>query len=234
MAAENIDAKWPRHDLAQAFLSFNLLPSLTLHPSRVDPQMTAQWLPLLLGVGDALGLVAPSVLHRHWSRALISQFGLEPALGLEDPALPLAMAPASLFQRVSFLCGVALLAPMIRRSIDGQRVRELSLSLGDSALEFARHRCSFITQALVSGTDEPPLDRMVLCCTDWGNALLATVFSATKTKAVGQRGTLRLPNSTNTASLPCTDAHGFDTLMLARASLQFCDPVWLSSFPAAQ
>ncbi|MGE0329470.1 MAG: SctK family type III secretion system sorting platform protein [Ramlibacter sp.] len=212
---------WLRHPLAEALLRFNLLPSLLLHAGRGDAQSQA-------------GLKALPALHRHQSAALLKQHGLEPVLGLDDPALPLAMLPGPHFDKLLLLLGAALNAPHIRRTIARDEVSLLRNVLGPQTMAMARSSAAAALAGLPVAPDWTAANAADLC-TAWGAAVLAQAFDAAA-PAVGRRARLRLDPEADALRAPLSAA-GLQperALGIARDVLQTLEPAWLSSFPASR
>lgn len=211
---------WLRHPLALALLQFNLLPSLLLHPRRGPAQAHAE-------------LKALPALHRHRSAALLRQHGLDPVLGLDDPALPLAMLPDAHFNRLLLLLGAALNAPHIRRTIARDEVSLLRDVLGAQAMAMARAPAATALAGLPVAPDWDAANAADLCIA-WGSAVLCQAFDAAA-PAVGRRARLRLAPEADALRAPLAAA-GLQperALCIARDVLQTLEPAWLSSFPAS-
>lgn len=212
---------WLRHPLAQALMRFNFMPALLLHPRRVDGA-TPQALKSL------------PTLQRHQSNALLRQHGLDPVLGLDDPALPLAMLPDVHFDRMLLLLGAALNAPHIRRTIVRDDLAVLRERLGSEAVAVARTP----TAAALAGLPVAPdwsADSAKALCMAWGAAVLAQAFDAA-TPAVGNRARLRLAPEADAQRAPLAAA-GLQperALRIARDLLHTLEPQWISSFPATR
>lgn len=234
MVAASTAPHWLRHQQAQALLSFNLLPSLTLHPSHTSNWVPRELLERLQPSSGEQPLVAPATLHRHWSSAMLDKLQLPLADRLDEPALPLAMASPPLFEQTVFFCGLALASPHIRTTIEREQVLRLGKEIGAEGLAFARQQAR---QMVPSGAPLERFDvgRAASCCRQWGSGLLARVFGHC-TPAVGRRGLLRLPEVVEAweATLPAHAPKGAAALDLAREVLTFTDSVWLSSFPATR
>lgn len=213
---------WLRHPLAEALLRFNLMPALLLHPSRAKTQdkQTPQALKSL------------PALQRSRSAALLKQHGLDPVLGLDDPALPLAMLPEGHFDRMLLLLGAALNAPHIRRTIARDDLALLREQLGSEGVAMARTP----TAAALAGLPVAPdwdAARAPELCRAWGAAVLAQAFDAA-IPAVGRRARLRLAPEADALRAPLSAA-GLQperALRIARELLQTLEPAWISSFPA--
>lgn len=212
-------SSWLRHPLTESLLRFNLLPSLWLHPRRASTAQQA-------------ALKSLPAFHRHQSAALLKQQGLDPVLGLDDPALPLAMLPGEHFDRLVLLLGAALNAPHIRRTIARDDLTVLREQLGSEALAVTRTGTATALAGLPVAPDWTPGNAAGLC-TAWGAAVLGQAFDAA-TPGVGQRARLRLVPEADALRAPLAAA-GLQperALHIARGLLQTLEPTWLSSFPA--
>jgi type III secretion protein K len=219
------------HALGEAWLRFNLLPSMTLHPSRC-----AEWA-FATSMGENL-----QALHRHWSAALARSLALDPVLDLSDPALPLAMLPEPAFHKVQLWCGIAQMAPAIRRVVAREQLAVLTQQLGSDGVAFAQHHTPAIGVRKDAGMGAgmpatPPLQPVEAAanCARWGAGLLSLAFSAAA-QPVASRAQLRLPADV-AQSAALVNAAGFDAataLSLALVIVELTDPAWLSSFPAAR
>jgi type III secretion protein K len=212
---------WIRHPLAEALLRFNLLPSLLLHPRRDAAGAGAQ-------------LKALPALHRHRSAALLKEHGLDPVLGLDDPALPLAMLPQAHFQRLLLLLGAALNGPHIRRTIAREELSLLKQQLGSEGLAAARAPAAVALAGLPVAPDWHPAQAEAVCMA-WGAAVLAQAFDAAAPQ-VARRARLRLAPEADALRAPLSAA-GLQperALSIARELLQSLEPAWLSSFPTTR
>lgn len=213
------------HSLAGTLLRFNLLPTRLYPASRRH-----EWLPREFDALAARGYdLAP--WHRHASAALLRRGDLGLVRTVDDPALPLCLCEPQLFDRLLLACGLAILAPQIRRVIARAEVACLLEQLGEAGLEFARHHAPVVGDGLEPGpTLEPAFAgaqaRRV------GGALLSEVFGKAD-PAVGQRGLMRLPPAADFMGvlLPPAVFRNGAALSLARTVLKELDPEWLSSFP---
>lgn len=211
-------ASWLGHPLADSLLRFELLPSLALHPAQA-----ARLLPAPLQQLLEAGQLALPALHRHWSALLRRELQLAPLADLQDPALPLALAPPPLFERLLQHAGLALLGPRVRRAITRAEVAAWRDKLGEEGLRYARHAPP-LTEAAADGAPD-----------QLGAALLHTVFEAA-TPPVAARALLRLPPEAGAARtlLPAACAAPAAALALAQSVLASLEPAWLSSFPATR
>lgn len=218
---------WFEHPQSQALLRFNLNPSRLVHRSRTDtllpPGVLACWADPDQALDDAR-------LHRHWSGALLADYGLLPPGAIGEPGLVLGAAPGPLFDRLALYCGLALLAPEIRRVITRIDVAALEAQLGVQGLAFARHdsrQCWGATQApmpLAAGSAAEQASHL-------GAAVLDLALEAASAP-VAARARLRLPADAmqvrdEVAAAVVDDARA---QALALAVLQELDPTWLSSF----
>jgi hypothetical protein len=215
--AASLLSGWMSHPLAESLMRFNLLPSLLLHPRRDKS-----------GQGELKALAA---VQRHRSAALLKEHGLDPVMGLDDPALPLAMLPQQHFDRVLLLLGAALNAPHIRRTIRREEVSLLTSCLGPEAIAIARTP----TAAALAGLPVAPDWDVAMAhdqCMAWGAAVLAQAFDAAAPQ-VGRRARLRLAPEADSLRAPLSAA-GLGperALAIARDLLHTLEPAWLSSFP---
>ena len=212
-----------QHPLAGPFLAFDQLPSRLLHRSQRAALLSSQadW---------QLGETLPH-LHRHWSAELKESASLASVTELDDPALPLAMAPQSAFDRLLMMLGAVLAGQRLRRVIQRDEVSVLRAQIGDEALDLARRQAPSFHAGLDEGLDWPLADAAEQVRA-LGAAALAKVFAAAAA-SVGRRGALRLPVDSQELSrrLPL-DADA--ALRLSRSLLQRVDPQWLSLFPATR
>ena len=210
-----------QHPLAKAFIAFEMLPSLNLHPSQA-----ARLLPSERARSQGASL---KHWHRHWSAALRKTGGLDPVTALDDPALPLAMLPAEGFHRLRVALGVVLEGTRLRHCIAREALAEVQAQLGKEALDFARHQAlAFEVAPMVDATaPRQALGDSVLAL---GAGVLVRVF-AEATPPVGLRGRLRLPTDAEDASQALLLDPG-GARQLSRSLLSILDPQWLSWFPA--
>lgn len=211
---------WLAHPLAEAILRFQLLPSMLLHPAR---EQQGAW-------PDAQSL---PLRHKHESAAMFEQLGIDPTLGLADPALPIAILPSPKFETFQLLLGAAANARHIRGVISREEVALLRTQLSTEALALVRTPLGRKIEALASASNWETTRAAELCAA-CGGALLALAFDAA-TPAVRTRALLRLPPESE-ASRAGWLAHGAPekALLAARDLLQSVEPVWLSSFPLAR
>ena len=125
-------------------LAFNLLPSLTLHPSR-HAAFGAPSRPVPAACAAAW--------HRHWSSAILRRLDLHdrPVLDADRPELPLALLPPDRLARLARQVGAVRCAPRLRRVVVGDQVRELSTVLGADVLAFANSKVGGYLGASVEG-----------------------------------------------------------------------------------
>ena len=216
---------WANHPMAQNLIRFNALPSLNLHASRLAKLMP-------LGV---LSEISPALWNRHCSAILLQSLDSQPVLTLEDPALPLAMLPAPMFERLTLWSGVLLVAPWIQRTIARADVLELNSQLGAEAVNFALNTAP----GLLKLSSPPQADFLFAAdqsraqALQLGSALLSAAF-ATAPPGIAQRGLLRLPadvvdiRAKIATTVLKNDAQA---LLLARSMTHLLEPAWLSSFP---
>lgn len=215
--------------MAENLIRFNALPSLDLHASRL-----AELMPL--GMPSEIN---SSLWHRHCSAILLQSLDSQPVLALDDPALPLAMLPAPVFERLTLWSGVLLLAPWIQRTIARAHVLELNSQLGSQAVDFALNTAPGLLKP------SNPLQADFLFAVDqsrsqalqFGSALLSAAF-ATAPPGIAQRGLLRLPADVQdirakiaTTATTAALKNDAQALLLARSMTHLLEPAWLSSFP---
>lgn len=215
------------HPQSQALLRFNLNPSRLVHPSRAEsllPQgLLACWPALDLALDDAR-------LHRHWSGMMLADFGLVSSQALDEPCLAVGAAPTPLFDALALYCGLALLAPGIRRVITRSEVAALEAQLGSRGLAFARHdaqRCWGAMQSAVSLA----AGAVDLQARSLGAAVLDIALDDASAP-VAARARLRLPVDAmqGRADVAGAVVDASQAQALALAVLQELDPSWLSSF----
>jgi len=214
--------------MAQSLLLFNALPSRLLHASR---------LAVLMPIGKPAE-VSSHQWDRHCSALLLPDLDSKPVLSLEHPALPLAMLPEPVFDRLLLWCGALLLAPSIQRVISRLDVLEMEQQLGKEAVHFALLQApnllkiSFESQADLAFSAGQSRGKAL----SLGAALLAAAF-ATAPPGIAQRGLLRLPADSvfNTMPLPTAALkNNGQALAVARSITDLLEPQWLSSFPTPQ
>ena len=130
MTAAKSAAAWLSPDL----MAFNLLPSRSLHPSRLP----------LFTEGLALAQLPASWQghwHRHCSRLILERLGLvdRPVLDTSLPQLRLALVPSESLHDCARRVGAVLCGPRLRRAIAGAEVRSLLASVGEPLLQFVRN-----------------------------------------------------------------------------------------------
>lgn len=208
--------------LARDFLSFELLPSLTLHAAQAE-----KWMP---SAGLRQHSRKLSHLHRHWSAALRKEAALEAVTDISDPALPLAMLPGERFDRLIMTAGAVQVGQRLRRCIVRDEVAFIRQQIGDEPLDFVLGHPEGIEvgEAFASHWK---LSAVEITVRVLGTAALATVFNAAS-PPVGRRGLLRLPPSAATTLNQTQDAAR--TLRLFRSLLIEIEPQWLSLFPVSR
>lgn len=205
--------------LTRDFLSFDLLPSLTLHAGQSEI-----WMP---SVGVRQHSRKLSHLHRHWSAALRKVALLEAVTDLADPALPLAMLPSERFDRLIMVAGAVRVGQRLRRCIVREEVAFIRQQIGDEPLDFVLRHSEDIAPGLAFASHWK-LSAVEVIVRVLGAAALASVFKAA-TPPVGRRGLLRLPPGAWTTSSQKLDA--VQTLQFFRSMLLEIEPQWLSLFP---
>lgn len=219
---------WFEHPQSQALLRFNLNPSRLVHHTRaaelLPPGLLTCWPDAEQALGDAR-------LHRHWSSALLADYGLLPLEAIDETGLVVGAAPAPLFDQLAIYCGLALLAPEIRRVITRADVVALEAQLGSRGLAFARHgaqACWGATQSpvpLAAGSAAEQARHL-------GAAVLDLALEAASAP-VAARARLRLPADAVRVrdEVAAAVADEGRAQALALDVLQELDPTWLSSFP---
>ncbi|MFC4297784.1 SctK family type III secretion system sorting platform protein [Castellaniella hirudinis] len=205
----------------ERLLAFNLLPSLTLHPSRY----AAFGAP-----SRPVPAACAAAWHRHWSAAILRRLNLRdrPVADADRPELPLALLSPDRLARVARHLGAVCCAPRLRRVIAGSEVRVLAVAVGGDVLAFAR-------QAETGGWSRPAdLDDGLT--TGWadrldqiGCAALRHIFHAAGPE-LGLRAELRLADE---PAVNVPDA-GQIPLDLALDILERIEPTWHSSFHATR
>jgi len=202
-------------------LEFNLLPSLTLHPSR-HAAFGAPSRPVPAACAAAW--------HRHWSGAILRRLNLRdrPVADAARPELALALLPPDRLARLARHVGAARCAPRLRRIVAGGEVRELAAALGAEVLDFAR-RAEAGPWSRPADQDDGPVAPLAGRVDRIGRAALRAVFRAAGPE-LGLRAELRL------AAEPDGDAPDDcpAPLELALAVLERIEPTWHSSFPATR
>jgi len=201
-------------------LEFNLLPSLSLHPSR-HAAFGAPSRPVPAACAAAW--------HRHWSSAILRRLDLHhrPVLDADRPELALALLPPDRLARLARHVGAARCAQRLRRIVAGSQVRELAAALGADVLDFARH-AETGPWTRPADRDDGPIAALAGQVDRIGRAALRAVFQAAGPD-LGLRAELRL------ADEPAGDAPDDcpAPLALSLAVLERIEPTWHSSFPAA-
>ncbi|HZY20512.1 MAG TPA: SctK family type III secretion system sorting platform protein [Ramlibacter sp.] len=216
------------HPLAESLLRFELLPSLLLHPAQAARLLPD---PLRRLLAQDPAAVPGPVLHRHWSAALRRELRLGPVMGLGEEALAIALLPQPAFDRLVLHCGIALLAPAVRRTIAREDVAALRDQLGEAGWQFALRgapQAPAVGQALDHRDAAAQAQRL-------GAAVLDAAFDAAAAP-VADRARLRLAPgaAAGRALLPIPLAAGTGALALALSVLASLDPAWLSSFRATR
>ena len=202
-------------------LEFNLLPSLTLHPSR-HAAFGAPARPVPAACAAAW--------HRHWSGAILRRLNLRdrPVVDANRPELALALLPPDRLARIARHVGAARCAPRLRRAIAGEDVRALATALGADALDFAR-RAETGPWSRPADVDAGPVASLADRVDRIGRAALRAVFLAAGPE-LGLRAELRLEDEPDAAAPDDLQA----PLDLALAVLERIEPTWHSSFHATR
>ncbi len=200
-------------------LAFNLLPSLTLHPSR-HAAFGAPSRPVPAACAAAW--------HRHWSGAILRRLDLydRPVLDADRPELPLALLPPDRLARLARHVGAVRCAPRLRRVVAGGQVRELATALGADVLAFAQH-AETGPWSRPADQDAGPVPALAGRVDSIGRAALRAVFQAAGPE-LGLRADLRLEDDPD-AEPP---EEGWAPLDLSLAVLERIEPTWHSSFLA--
>ncbi len=218
---------WMDHPLGPALAAFNLLPSRYVHASRQGEWLPPAARPLLEALaGDDATLAR---LHRQASAVLLQSQDLGVVDDLAHPCLPLFLADADLFERLTLCCGLVLLAPAIRHVIAREEVAALREALGERHLAFARLLGTRLwagePSAMVLDLEQVRGQALAL-----GAALLARACVQVP-QPLARRALLRLPLQRADAALPESLAQGDAARRLALKVLEELDPPWLSFFP---
>lgn len=213
-------------------MAFACLPSINLHPSRLDDLLPAgarRWL-------AQLGVRSPAwqQLHRLWSADISRSKALPALTDLADPALVLALLPQASWHTLQLRVGASILAPRIRRCIGRAQVAVLRDALGDGLYEYALRDAPTLPPGLQALT-QANLDDVPAQCLSLGEACMARALQAAS-PPVASRAHLRLPASAlHAAAQPAwTELTPQAALSLCTALIQETDPTWLSSFPATR
>ncbi len=200
-------------------LAFNLLPSLTLHPSR-HAAFGAPSRPVPAACAAAW--------HRHWSSAILRRLDLHdrPVLDADRPELPLALLPPDRLARLARHVGAARCAPRLRRVVAGDQVRELSAVLGADVLAFAQ-QAQTGPWSRPADLDADPVMALAGRVDRIGRAALRAVFQAAGPE-LGRRADLRLEEDPDDEP----PEEGWAPLDLTLAVLEQIEPTWHSSFLA--
>jgi hypothetical protein len=220
-------ASWLNHPRAEALLRFNFLPSMLVHPSRLAQRLPAAFASMS---GPGAAAIGQPILHRHWSATLRREMSLGTVDSLEDAVLPLAMLDRAAFELLTLWCGIAVLAPAIRRVIMKDEVAALASEFGEAGLSFARHQAPAqplgAQVQLTAGAAGNQARRL-------GESLMSVAFEAASAE-VGSRARLRLSPEAGQArgELPPAWGQAPVALTVCRRALEILDNPWLSSFPA--
>ena len=210
------------HPLAESLLSFNLLPSRWIHPTRMAALMPHGW--------DTQAALSASILHRHLSASLLHDLAPCDLVSLEDPVVPLCLVTESVFEAVALHAGLLVLAPAVRRLIARSEVSDLALEVGAESVDFARHAA----KPLRSGDQSPALStgRCREQALRLGHALLSLAFDRAQ-PGLAVRARLRLPADAAMArgDLPPDLADAGAALAACMGVLRYLEPEWPSSFP---
>ncbi len=198
--------------LDHGLLVFNLLPSRTLHASRIGTTVQAM-LDRLQAMPQAL-----DAWHRHWSADLLREHGLQdrPVAASNRPELALAMLPSSLLCALASRLGAVLCAPRLRATIAGDEVRAMTASVPADLLHFAR----FDAAALHPGLPDSrrwDLSRALAAIDPLGRGALMSALRPAG-EAVTARVELKLPDSpVQEAPLASADALALALKLLPRS-----------------
>ncbi len=223
-------ASLPRMEPAiqQAWVCLNLAPGPWVHPSH--------WAGVLEPALEGLlrPEVPPALRRAAWrqaNRRVLDHFALAPIETPADPWLAPALLAPTAWDRWIFHCGLAVMAPQIRRVIAGAEVQLLQASLGEAGLRFARRgaACQWEGAAgdLVLVSDQAALQARQM------GAALVSVAAAAGQGPVHQRLRLRLPGDAAVACAHLSEplSHPARASELALSVLQEIDPSWCSWFP---
>jgi type III secretion protein K len=119
-------------------VTFNFLPSRTLHPTRYAHYESEAFERALTAMPGRAG-----TWHRHWSRRILQRERLwdRPVTDPRDAHLDLAVLPPRALSALARRIGAVLCAPRLRYAISGAQVRALQAELGAGTLQLARE-CS--------------------------------------------------------------------------------------------
>jgi type III secretion protein K len=215
--------------LASRLIEFNLLPSRSLHPSRLPSAGTA---------GERL-CAQPRVLrtlHRQWSAALLQDMGAaaRPVQDLAEPALPLALASPGLLAGLARDAGTVLLGRRLRHVIRRDEVAAARAGLGDAGLALARDAAGTLHPGLHDTAAWLPvggLEGLVGAADLLGYGLLGRAWEDAPAP-LRLRADLTLPEASDAAAvrgaagLAAPAARSLCLRLLARL-----DSPWLSLFP---
>lgn len=214
---------WPQGPHAEAMLSFNLLPSRWLHPSR--------W-PALLPPGWRAPADADHAAHRHASALILRQLGAaaQPVTDWQRPEWPVALLPAACWQRVLLRLGLVLALPALRRAIGGTELRALAADIGDAELAWARQRAPDRPPGLPDADELPALPQLGPRLPRLGADVLAAAVRAAPAP-MRQRLALRAPMASPWKTDVAATRAAWSLLLTLIDEL---DPPWRSSFPATR
>jgi hypothetical protein len=226
------DQRWQAAGLAKDLMVFACLPSINLHPSRIDsllPPSARQWLSQLTERSTAW-----QQLHRLWSGDMCRSMALPALNDCADPALVLALLPLERWQALQQLAGVTLLAAHIRRCIGRADVAVLNEVLGAGVYRFALRQAPHVPKGAPVPAALSVADAQTQCLS-LGEACVARALLAASAP-VARRAALRLPVSAiEAAADPAwADLPPQGALNFCNALTHHMDPTWLSSFPATR
>jgi hypothetical protein len=206
--------------LAGRLIEFNLLPARGIDAGRLQRLLPQPWLP-------ALRETAGATFERHCSAWLLETLGLRDRLVTDgsEPALPIALAPAPLMNRLRRALGLVQANRRIRHAITREQAQRVAAQLDAEALRFARLRAPQLSagEPALSGW---PLDDVLAALDLLGAAVLERSVQGAD-PALAERARLRWPDPQDTPVTLAASA----ALALARAVLEELDSAWLSSFP---
>lgn len=214
------------HALMSHLMTFNLLPSTTLHPEQADQHVIPRGFEALLKRPETAALA-----HREWSASILQDLSLtdDPVCDLAAPALSVAMLRGDQLEQLAHTAGVALLAGRLRRMVARAEVTEAMRALGEDVVRTARAR-PLPAGTFVPDTSAWDIGQLHAAVPVLGYGVIVRALGAAP-QAVRARAHLRLPRSVDVPP-QLAQLESDAALTLTLQLLMELDARWCSLFPS--